>query len=72
MKRFLSVVFAGVLLAFGVAACKKAHEAGNDSMSVGSSRITAEGDKSVNVRETPAATSAPAAASDVASSDARQ
>ncbi|MDQ7978217.1 hypothetical protein QYH69_13280 [Paraburkholderia sp. SARCC-3016] len=32
MKRFAYVAIATAVLAFGVGACKKAHDAGNDSM----------------------------------------
>ncbi|SAL78307.1 hypothetical protein [Caballeronia telluris] len=41
MKRFMSTVLLIAPLAFGVASCKKAHDAGNDSMSVGGSKIEA-------------------------------
>jgi predicted small secreted protein len=42
MKRFLStVLLIAPLVAFGIAGCKKAHDAGNDSMSVGGSKIEA-------------------------------
>lgn len=41
MKRFAYVVVATAALAFGVGACKKAHDAGNDSMNAGHSGISA-------------------------------
>lgn len=41
MKRFAYVVLA--VLVFGAGGCKKAHNAGNDSMSIGGSRIVASG-----------------------------
>jgi hypothetical protein len=41
MKRFVYVVVATAALAFGVGACKKAHDAGNDSMNAGHSGISA-------------------------------
>jgi hypothetical protein len=39
MKRFIGSVLLLMPLAFGVAGCKKAHNAGNDSMSIGGIRI---------------------------------
>ena len=41
MKRFIGALLLLTPLAFGVAGCKKAHNAGNDSMSVGGSKIEA-------------------------------
>ncbi|SAK98968.1 hypothetical protein AWB77_05914 [Caballeronia fortuita] len=39
MKRVICAVMLTIPLAFGMAACKKAHDAGNDSMSIGGSKI---------------------------------
>ena len=41
MKRWMSAVALIAPLAFGMAACKKAHDAGNDSMSAGGGKIEA-------------------------------
>jgi hypothetical protein len=41
MKRFAYVAIATAALVFGVGACKKAHDAGNDSMNAGHSGISA-------------------------------
>ena len=41
MKRLLIAVLLTTPLAFGIAGCKKAHDAGNDSMSMGASKIEA-------------------------------
>jgi hypothetical protein len=41
MKRFLVAVLLSMLLAFAVAGCKKAHRAGNDSMSIGGTKTVA-------------------------------
>lgn len=43
MRRFVGVAIAVAVLGAGAAACTKAHNAGNDSMSVGSGRIVAAG-----------------------------
>ncbi|HTH62195.1 MAG TPA: hypothetical protein VL689_18840 [Paraburkholderia sp.] len=43
MRRFIYVAVAVAVLGLGTAACKKAHNAGNDSMSIGTSRIVATG-----------------------------
>jgi hypothetical protein len=67
MKRFAYVSIAAAALAFGTAACKKAHDAGNDSMSAGSSHITASNGQSRTVSDTPVASIPTAAAKDVAS-----
>jgi predicted small secreted protein len=40
MKRFIYIAVTVAVLAFGATACKKAHDAGNDSMSAGHSSIT--------------------------------
>jgi hypothetical protein len=47
MKRFVWVALAFAPLVFGVAACKKAHDAGNDSMRAPGGKITATGSPSV-------------------------
>jgi hypothetical protein len=39
MKRFIVAVLLLTPLAFGAAGCKKAHEAGNDSMSAGGGKM---------------------------------
>jgi predicted small secreted protein len=41
MKRFAYVAIATAVLAFGVGACKKAHNAGNDSMNAPHGGISA-------------------------------
>ena len=41
MKRLIYLAMAAAVLTLGTAACKKAHDAGNDSMSIGHSRIVA-------------------------------
>jgi len=43
MKQIAGVAILAAALGLGVAACKKAHDAGNDSMSVGGGRIVAMG-----------------------------
>lgn len=43
MKRFVYVALAVIVLGAATAGCKKAHNAGNDSMSIGGSRIVATG-----------------------------
>ena len=43
MKRFVYAIVAATAVVSGAAACKKAHDAGNDSMSVGGGRIVASG-----------------------------
>lgn len=47
MKRFFGVAAAVVAFGFGAAACSKAHNAGNDRMESGGSRIVAAGATSV-------------------------
>lgn len=49
MKRFVYVAVAVTALVPGVAACKKAHNAGNDSMGVGGGRIVASGGQAAGV-----------------------
>ncbi|MGF6483711.1 hypothetical protein [Paraburkholderia sp. JPY419] len=39
MKRFIRVVLLTTLLVSSLAACQKAHEAGNDSMSAGGGKM---------------------------------
>lgn len=58
MKRFAYVAIATLVLAFGVGACKKAHDAGNDSMNAGHSSISAANGQSDSVRATALAGSA--------------
>lgn len=41
MRRYLCAAVAAALLGLGVAGCKKAHNSGNDSMSIGGTRIVA-------------------------------
>jgi predicted small secreted protein len=41
MKRFAYVAIAAAALAFGLGACKKAHDAGNDSMNAAHGSISA-------------------------------
>jgi len=43
MKRFVGVAIAAAVFGCGLAACKKAHDAGNDSMRAGGARIVASG-----------------------------
>ena len=50
MKRFVWFALAAAALGFGAAGCKKAHNAGNDSMSVGGGRIVATGAPAGGVR----------------------
>jgi predicted small secreted protein len=52
MKRFAYVAIAAAALAFGVGACKKAHNAGNDSMDAGHSSISATATSSVTTSGT--------------------
>ncbi|WP_250515119.1 hypothetical protein [Caballeronia sp. INDeC2] len=39
MKRFVAATLLMIPLVVGMAGCKKAHDAGNDSMSIGGSKI---------------------------------
>lgn len=48
MKRFISAVLLITPLVFGVTACKKAHNAGNDSMSVSGGKIEASASSTVS------------------------
>ena len=48
MKRWVYVTVVATAMMFGVAACKKAHNAGNDSMRVGGGRIVASGGRAVD------------------------
>lgn len=50
MKRFVWVALAFVPLVFSVAACKKAHDTGNDNMRAPGGAITATGGQSDTVR----------------------
>jgi len=43
MKRFIRVAVAVALVGLGAAACSKAHNAGNDRLDIGGSRIVAGG-----------------------------
>jgi predicted small secreted protein len=61
MKRIAYVAIAILALAFGVGACKKAHDAGNDSMNAGHSSISAANGQSDAVRATALAGSSAAA-----------
>ncbi|MEM5438607.1 hypothetical protein [Paraburkholderia diazotrophica] len=70
MKRFLSVALAVASLAFGTAACKKAHEAGNDSMRAPGGGIAAAGTRPGNTQPGSVAASPSTAASDAPSSGA--
>jgi hypothetical protein len=63
---------ATVALTFGVGACKKAHDAGNDSMNAGHSGISAANGQSGSLRETALAGSSAAAASAVGASGTSQ
>ncbi|CAB3745954.1 hypothetical protein [Paraburkholderia solisilvae] len=67
MKRFAYIAIAAAAFAFGTTACKKAHDAGNDSMSAGSSHITASNGQSGTVTDTSMASAPAAAAKDGAS-----
>ncbi|MEQ5844371.1 hypothetical protein N0A02_33475 (plasmid) [Paraburkholderia acidicola] len=66
------VALAVAALAFGIVACKKAHEAGNDSMSAPHSGIAATGGQTGIVRGTQVASSSAVAASDDATPGDRQ
>ncbi|SEJ74835.1 hypothetical protein [Paraburkholderia diazotrophica] len=68
MKRFLSVALAVASLAFGAAACKKAHDAGNDSMRAPGGGIAAAGTRPGNAQAGPVAGSPSTAASNAAAS----
>lgn len=41
MRRYICAAVAAAVVGLGVAGCKKAHNAGNDSMSIGGARIVA-------------------------------
>ncbi|OUL82246.1 hypothetical protein CA601_29490 [Paraburkholderia hospita] len=58
MKRLVSAAIACAVLVCAAAGCKKAHDAGNDSMNAGKSGISADG-RSATLREAPAASGAP-------------
>ena len=76
MKRFAYVAVATAALAFGVGACKKAHDAGNDSMNMGHSGISAangeSGGQTGAMRETALAGSSAVPASGVRASGTSQ
>ncbi|MFL9876572.1 hypothetical protein [Paraburkholderia megapolitana] len=72
VKRLMRVAFAVASLAFGIAACKKAHEAGNDSMSAPHGGIAAAGGQTGILRGAQAVSSSPVAASGDATSGDRQ
>jgi hypothetical protein len=75
MNRFAYVAiatFATAALACSVGACKKAHDAGNDSMNAGHSDISAANGQSGSLREAALAGSSAAAASGVGTSGASQ
>jgi hypothetical protein len=72
MKRIGYVAIAIAALAFAVGGCKKAHDAGNDSMNAGHSGISADNGQSGSLRETALAGSSAAAASGVRASGASQ
>lgn len=70
MKRFAYVAIATAALACGVGACKKAHNAGNDSMNAGHGSISADNGQSGAMRDTALAGSSGAAASGMTASGA--
>ncbi|CAB3786833.1 hypothetical protein [Paraburkholderia fynbosensis] len=72
MKQFAHIALVVGVLAFGVTACQKAHEAGNDSMSTGNSHIEAAAGQSGSGANTPLASAASAVASAVRPAGASQ
>ncbi|SDE32428.1 hypothetical protein [Paraburkholderia lycopersici] len=62
MKRIAYVVFAVMTLGCGAPACKKAHDAGNDSMKASHGAVVASSDGQVATVREALASSAPLAA----------
>ncbi len=72
MSRFMLIALVTAPLAFGIAGCKKAHDAGNDSMHAPGGAITATNVQSGAAHAMPVASSSSAAARDAVSSGVSQ